>query len=175
MSWCNPHYHRQLRGKDMDAPIRTWASRPEPPQICSHEGCGKGHYSSGLCQFHYHRRYQGRDLDEPRKRHPAVAGVTKRKTKAGYVHVWLPGHPNAFGTGWVTEHRYVMEQAIGRPLLDEETVHHKNGVRDDNRLENLELWGGMHPAGQRVEDLVVEARRILGLYGDDDERARYAT
>lgn len=57
-----------------------------------------------------------------------------------------------------------MEAAIGRPLGDDETVHHKNGMRDDNRLENLELWSSVHPKGQRVENLVAFARLILATY-----------
>lgn len=54
----------------------------------------------------------------------------------------------------VPEHRAVMESILGRALVLGENVHHKNGVRDDNRPENLELWISPQPYGQRVPDLI---------------------
>jgi hypothetical protein len=90
------------------------------------------------------------------------------KASNGYVYIWEPNHPNAKRKGYVAEHAKVMAAILGRPLLPEEEVHHRNGRRDDNRPENLELWArGRQPPGARVSDLVDEAVRILRLYSPE--------
>lgn len=64
----------------------------------------------------------------------------------------------------VPEHRLVMEATLDRKLLPRENVHHRNGIKTDNRPENLELWSTWQPYGSRVEDLVKFAREVLALY-----------
>lgn len=83
----------------------------------------------------------------------------------GYRAVFAPDHPNANTSGYVLEHRLVMSEALRRALYPDESVHHLNGQRHDNRLENLELWSTSQPAGQRVEDKLEWARKFLQRYG----------
>ncbi len=82
-----------------------------------------------------------------------------RSHSAGYIRQYVAGR------GSLLQHRFVMEQVIGRPLLRYEEVHHKNTIRNDNRPENLELWIKKHPGGQRVEDLLEYAHWVLDTYG----------
>ena len=89
----------------------------------------------------------------------------------GYVGIYMPKHPRSKSNGYITEHTVVMEKEIGRYLLEKETVHHLNGNKEDNRIENLELWSSSHPSGQRVSDKVKWAKEILQVYDNENEKS----
>ena len=130
----------------------------KPKVGCDFPGCTKRHFALGYCQGHW------RQLREKRP----LAPLRERKgwyINRGYVYVLEPMHPNAKRDGYVAEHAKVMAARLGRPLEPFEEVHHKNGIRSDNRPENLELWArGMQPPGSRVIDLIDAAVRVLRVY-----------
>ena len=136
---------------------------------CSVDGCDGLHKAKGLCTMHYQRVYAyGYDVPGPAGpiRDPSSTSCLSTK---GYrilskAHPKLP-HPNQWAKGRIFEHTVVMSEMLDRPLRKGERVHHKNGIRDDNRPENLELWYVSHPEGQRVEDLLKFAHHIIDMYG----------
>ena len=90
---------------------------------------------------------------------PRWKGGIRQHGTTGYIRQYVSGR------GSLLQHRVVMEKQLGRPLLRHEEVHHKNGKRDDNRLENLELWIKRQPGGQRASDLLQYAHWIIENYG----------
>lgn len=88
----------------------------------------------------------------------------ERTMQSGYIRWYDPTSPYCNAHGDVYEHRHVMSEHLGRALLPGETVHHRNGNRTDNRIENLELWVSFQPSGQRPEDLLEWADEIIRRY-----------
>ncbi|GAC1612028.1 MAG: hypothetical protein NVS3B26_30870 [Mycobacteriales bacterium] len=159
--WCHGHYLRWSRQGDVKADVPL--ARPTR-DICSIPDCGRGAHSADLCRSHYERKGKYGD---------AMAGTPFRTVNGqgsvchGYMWIPVPPDKRQFvpaGRTQEFEHRLVMAEMLGRPLLPDETVHHKNGDRLDNRPENLELWTTAQPKGQRVADKVEFALQLLSRY-----------
>lgn len=115
--------------------------------------------------FLNYRIIKGINLDLPRKRHLAPEGTLNKQGYRQFRGNKWKSHPCADKRGRIMEHHLVMYEHLKRPLKKGESVHHKNGIRDDNRIENLELWVIGQPPGQRVQDRTEWAIEFLSEYG----------
>lgn len=127
--------------------------------------------SFGCKRLGVSRKFAGNPVFGPRKHIKGSGHITSQ----GYKTV-SANHPRAkqrgikSGKGQILEHILIMEKKIGRYLRDDESVHHKNGVRSDNREENLELWSktthGQHQRfGQRLHEKIYSFIEFLESYG----------
>lgn len=147
-TYCDMHYSRLRRRGTID---KFSKRKIKPVKLCSIVNCPNKHCSLGYCADHYRRFKKYGD--------PLVVKYTKEGwiDSKGYKVYYINGKMKK-------EHTIVMEQKIGRKLLPNENVHHINGVKTDNRPENLELWVKSQPSGQRAEDLVEWAKQIIATY-----------
>lgn len=157
---CRSHYRFSREGKPLSTPIaRKYGSRV-PDVECSVPNCTRWANGTGFCRTCSSKwRRSGGPIAPLRE--PQLITIDS----SGYARVNV-SHPLYDGRSQAYEHVRVMESSLGRRLLSCENVHHKNGVRNDNRPENLELWSSSQPPGQRVEDKVQWARQIIAQYGD---------
>lgn len=164
--------HHRFTEAEIDDAVARYEKGESLDSIAKSIGCSRQTIMRRLQQ-------RGIPIASPRwARHPRnlVAGertpcgtrCVTWKLKAGYVHVRVTNdHPLFACTngGWIEEHRLRMMEKLGRPLTEGENVHHKNGVRDDNRLRNLELWSTSQPPGASVDHKIRWAIDFLALHG----------
>lgn len=156
--WCHGHYQRWYRHGDVRADIPLRAAGP-----CEIPSCGRQRYARGLCATHYKRMLATGDAraEEP-IRSPGADGWVNH----GYLVVCVPPEDRwlSYGETQMAEHRLVMARLLERPLEPDENVHHRNGDRQDNRAQNLELWTTSQPSGQRLDDKLHHALELLRRY-----------
>lgn len=162
--YCGGHYTRLRTTGSVRAsePLRDYDTRQ-----CKVADCGELKKGLGFCDKHYQQyKKHGRPEGSGRWRDAPELG-SRVLDKSGYVLLYVKA---PVGRGrYVREHRYVMEQFLKRSLTKDESVHHKNGNKQDNRLENLELWARLQPTGQRAKDLLHWAKEIIAKYGKEEE------
>lgn len=92
---------------------------------------------------------------------PSAFGGHIKKRHDGYNTVYCPDHPRSTKDGYVMEHVLIMENHIGRYLKNDEVVHHKNKVRDDNRIENLQLMTFKEHAALHMKERWAEKKGVM--------------
>jgi hypothetical protein len=161
---CHGHYQRWARNGQIAQDVTL--ERRRQPAICTIEGCRRRTHSKGYCRTHYARLEKYGDVRGavPVKIAEGMGWITH-----GYRGVQVPPELRHLTNGETktTEHRLVMAFHLDRPLRRDEVVHHVNGDRLDNRIENLELWSTAHPKGQRIDDKIAFAVGMLRRYRPD--------
>ena len=124
--------------------------RPKDTAGCQIDNCGRKVMARKMCSMHWSR---WRKWGNPSH----FVQRTNNPSSDGYIRIRVKGKP-------MVQHRYFMENYLGRILLPSENIHHINGVRHDNRLENLEIWDTRQPKGQKIFDKIEYALEILNQY-----------
>jgi hypothetical protein len=132
-NYCSAHYEQYRKYGKFLTPQEISMAKEEKRKanIKYCKVCGEVAICKNLCEKHYGRLWRNGD--------PLKTKHTLKIFRDGYAFIKNWNHPKTGATGYMREHRLIMEKILNRYLLPEEIVHHKNGVKNDNRPDNLEL------------------------------------
>lgn len=184
---CTKHYQQWESGVNLGIKVPTVGHHREAASYrdttCRVDGCEERPVNRWMCSKHAQQRAAGIINEDGKKlrdlKHNGRRPKDWRKELAGYILVRAPeDHPGARNDGSIYEHRLVMEEHLERFLYPEEVVHHINGVRDDNRIENLQLrrsrkeHGRGHEGIEDVDNALSVLERLVNKGMSDGQQIK---
>lgn len=173
--YCNAHYLQYWKYGEIK---RAEVKERKNHTGCLVEGCPDNHYCRGYCVRHYNQTLKHGEI---KFKNRVLSPRKGEMRNMGYIYLLRKDHPCADKDGYVKRANIVWEENTGQTVWPPAIIHHKNGIKNDDRFENLEymdspsehtkLHGGRPPVS--VEDIRKEVLRVYALTGDPFTSTRF--